>query len=279
MKKVDHTNETNTANNGMNMTIITYRNYGDIDVQFDDGAIRKGVNYQQFESGSVRHPKDMKRLGQTALNYNKEMMIIVEYINAHNIIVEFNDDFHTRVKTTYQNFKNGNVKKPVSRIGETFVANNGMKITIIAYRSSKDIDVQFEDGRIAEGKTYQQFKRGEVRHPMISKQISNLKEYRTGLGIKAKNELKMVIIAYRSYNDIDIQFADGVIKKGISFWQFKTRQVGHPTLKIKGKGSLGTFNTFGSFVNPDGERYYRCECKKCGKKANLTPEEMLTHIC
>ena len=44
-------------------------------------------------------------------NYNKcgELMRIIEYNNAHDIIIEF-DCSKTTVKTSYQKFKNGNVK-------------------------------------------------------------------------------------------------------------------------------------------------------------------------
>lgn len=36
-----------------NMTIITYRNRSDIDVQFDDGTVREHVSYAQFLCGSI----------------------------------------------------------------------------------------------------------------------------------------------------------------------------------------------------------------------------------
>ena len=36
----------------------------------------------------------------------------------------------------------------VDRTGETATALNGQKMTIVAYRSSRDMDVQFEDGTI-----------------------------------------------------------------------------------------------------------------------------------
>ena len=42
--------------------------------------------------------------------------------------------------------------KWVDRVGETNRALNGMMMTIIAYRNSKDIDIQFEDGTIIKKK-------------------------------------------------------------------------------------------------------------------------------
>ena len=55
----------------------------------------------------------------------------------------------------------------ITRVGEKSKANNGMEMKIIGYRSSSDIDVQFEDGTIVKGKRYQQFKRGEIANPNV----------------------------------------------------------------------------------------------------------------
>ena len=38
-------------------------------------------------------------------------------------------------------------------------------MTIIKYRSAKDIDIQFEDGTIVEHKSFSAFKRGFIYHP------------------------------------------------------------------------------------------------------------------
>ena len=82
-----------------NMTLIEYRSASDIDVEFDDGVVRKHVTYNEFKKGSIRHPNE------TNLAIAKQ------------------------------------------RLGETKMMNNKMNATIIAYRTSKDIDIQFEDGK------------------------------------------------------------------------------------------------------------------------------------
>ena len=43
--------------------------------------------------------------------------------------------------------------------------NNGMIATIIAYRNSRDIDIEFEDGTICQNKNYRTFKNGSIRNP------------------------------------------------------------------------------------------------------------------
>jgi len=63
-------------------------------------------------------PKELKeklrkeRLGETNYNYSGEKITIVEYINAMNIIVTFDDGYTT--KSAYKEFKNGCVKNPNS---------------------------------------------------------------------------------------------------------------------------------------------------------------------
>lgn len=283
MKKKSRTGEMHIAKNGMMMTIIAYRNSSDIDVQFEDGAVRENATFQQFRNGHIKHPSEkariLSRVGETAVANNTQIMIIVEYKNANDIVVEFNDEQHTRVKTTYKSFCKGNVKNPNFHTKETAIASNGMNITIKEYHNSKNVDVEFDDGTIAKRKTYQQFKSGQIRHPNEEKRLQNLKGSRVGRINTANNALKMKIITYRKYSDIDVEFEDETIRTGVSYRHFITGCIGHPTLHINGKGLLGTFETYGSFLTSRNQRYYRCKCKKCGFQGELTPQEMLAHIC
>ena len=40
------------------------------------------------------------------------------------------------------------------RVGESTINNQGLKMTIIKYNKSNDIDVEFEDGYISRNKKY-----------------------------------------------------------------------------------------------------------------------------
>lgn len=51
------------------------------------------------------------------------------------------------------------------RLGQQVRAGNGELMTIIAYRGSKDVDVQFEDGTVVEHVLYQNFVKGYVEKP------------------------------------------------------------------------------------------------------------------
>lgn len=52
------------------------------------------------------------RFGEEKYNNQGCLMRIVEYNNASNIIVEFQDKHKFKIKTEYSNFKRGNVKNP-----------------------------------------------------------------------------------------------------------------------------------------------------------------------
>ena len=52
------------------------------------------------------------------------------------------------------------------RLGQVGVNNQGEKITIITYRKYEDIDIQFEDGVIVYHRSYDNFIRGKMKHPI-----------------------------------------------------------------------------------------------------------------
>lgn len=52
------------------------------------------------------------RVGELGYNSNNELMKIIEYNNVHNIMIEFQDEHKAKVNTSYNAFKNGNVKNP-----------------------------------------------------------------------------------------------------------------------------------------------------------------------
>ena len=56
--------------------------------------------------------------------------------------------------------------KFIDKTGEIGCNNQGEKITIIAYRSAIDIDIQFEDGTIVYNRRYGNFKNGKIKHPI-----------------------------------------------------------------------------------------------------------------
>ena len=284
----DRTGETSVAKNGMKMTITAYRRYYDIDVQLDDGAVRKGVTYQCFIKGEIRHPKEQERLanlsesriGETSIASNGMKMTVVAYRGCYDIDVQF-EDGAIKKGVKYSDFKRGIIRHPDAweklflnkRIGETSVASNGMKMTITAYRRYNDIDVQFEDGAIREHINYKEFKNGSTQHP------NDLN--RVGKTFIASNGMILTVIAYRNRKDVDVQFEDGFIKYGIDYERLKNGGVKNPHFPMVGKGTYNTFQTQYAYTAPDGSVYFYCECQKCGLKVNLTARELinLNHTC
>ena len=53
-----------------------------------------------------------ERLGESKYNNDNELMKIIVYNNATDIVIEFQDKYKARVSTRYSNFKNGSVKNP-----------------------------------------------------------------------------------------------------------------------------------------------------------------------
>lgn len=83
-----------------------------------------------------------------------------------------------------------------------------MNATIIEYRNSKDIDVKFEDGTIVMHTVASMFDGACIANPNLTE--SKQKKY-VGLSKHLHNGMKITIVTYRKYTDIDVQFEDGTI--------------------------------------------------------------------
>ena len=55
MSKINRIGETNIANNGQTMTIIEYRGFHDIDVQFEDGTVVKNTAYDKYKKVQIKN--------------------------------------------------------------------------------------------------------------------------------------------------------------------------------------------------------------------------------
>ena len=173
--------------NNRRMVIIAYRNPFDIDVRFDDGVIVTNVTYTDFTHGYVRHPDDPEDsfptilgVGESRLNIQGLRMTITEWVNDKDITVRFDDGTELQHKR-YSKFGSGGIQNPNariitganiedvrganSRLGKSRFNTQGLRMTIIKYRSSRDIDVQFEDGTIVEHKRYSLFEKGYIENP------------------------------------------------------------------------------------------------------------------
>lgn len=191
-KRLDRVGETAYAGNGQKMKIIRYGGRRDIDIEFEDGTKVYNREYKNFKKGEVANPNFKKassknsmssdgnvitailsHVGETMIANNGQKMTIIRYGTCNDIDVEFEDGaiaYHRR----YRNFKMGRIGNPGvkaspedinKRLGETRIANNGQKMTIIRYGTCDDIDVEFEDGTVAYHKRYSRFLKGSVFNP------------------------------------------------------------------------------------------------------------------
>ena len=123
-----------------------------------------------------------------------------------------------------------------SRLGETKVMKCGKKATVIAYRTSSDIDVQFDDDTIITGVPYRRF----VLCDLVAKNFSykeRIAQNRIGETLVMKNGMAATIISYQNALDITIEFEDGTIRTKQSYSNFRTGSIGNPNFKLKKKST------------------------------------------
>lgn len=113
-KKNNRLGERKVSNEGFVMEIIKYKNSHNIVVKFlDEYGATRNTNYCSFSKGEVSNPnKNLHKIGEVNKNNLGSVMKIVEYIDAHNVIVEFQDEHKSRVHTNYDNFLRGSVRNP-----------------------------------------------------------------------------------------------------------------------------------------------------------------------
>lgn len=201
----------NRMNNGQYATIIAHRDYYDIDVRFEDGTIVTNRAVDKFRDGSIANPNNNLSTEASCLNVevlqnNGQKAKCIAYRTNVDIDIEFEDGTIVKHKQKHS-FLIGTIRNPNfnkhSVLGKTVLQNCGMSATCIAYRESQDIDVQFEDGTIVQHRYKYEFMRGMIQNHNMSSCLDQV--------VKMKNGQTAKCIAYRSYNDIDVQFEDGTI--------------------------------------------------------------------
>ena len=117
-KVKDRTGETKIMFNGMEATIVSYRDSHDIDVRFEDGSIRTGCAYKEFQTGHIAHPnataesKANNRLGEKKKMNCGLIATITKYDNYHDIEITFEDGVVV-YPIDYGQFYGGTVAHPM----------------------------------------------------------------------------------------------------------------------------------------------------------------------
>ena len=103
----------------------------------DTQLLPKTGSYKDvFILGTKSTNKKDERLGEEKLNHQGCLMKIIEYNNANDIIVEFQDKYQGKVRTIYANYKVGNITNPyfssilnVGIVGSKYRTNENGKHT------------------------------------------------------------------------------------------------------------------------------------------------------
>lgn len=146
-----------------------------------------------------------------------------------------------------------------SILGEKRIMKNGFYATCIAFRRCHDIDVQFEDGTIAEHKTKQNFYRGSIMHPLFSRCYSKtVHSSCKGLTIMQNCGMNATCIEYRNARDIDVQFEDGTILLHRLKGSFVKRSIQNPNLKRKNTSVLEKASCLGKEILMNNGMMAKC---------------------
>lgn len=132
----------NKNKKGELMKVIEYNSYKDVIVEFQDQWKEiKHTNWNDFCNGSIKNPRKNNLEGQEKLNNQGCLMKLVEYINYNNIIVEFQDEYKERKKSSLDKWNDGKIKNPkfksvygVGMVGDKYC-------TSINYKGTKEYNI------------------------------------------------------------------------------------------------------------------------------------------
>lgn len=103
-------------NQGEKMICVEYINSHHIVVEFDD-KLKKKCTWRDFDKGMVKHPlskhkKNNKFIGMKFITNEGYEIMIIKYINAHNVIAQFQDEHNAIVNVSFQQLQKGQIRNP-----------------------------------------------------------------------------------------------------------------------------------------------------------------------
>jgi len=105
------------------------------------------------------------RLGLEGVNYQGFKMKIIRYKNAHDIDVQFEDEYNTIYKNKkLGDFVRGKIKNPNYLLGETNISNQGYLMRIIG-GNTNSLDILMDEKIVLNNIRYELFKSGKVKNP------------------------------------------------------------------------------------------------------------------
>ena len=193
------------------------------------------------------------RIGEIKYSNKYRMnMTIVAYRKAKDIDVLFEDGYLMK-NTTYYRFKEDSIRRP-SDAPYVYVGDAvGRKAKMLCGLWAEIIDVtgtdprnltytiRFEDGLIKTTTKYSKFTSGCIGHPNINiKGKSQIRSDRVGETVYSERySMKMTIKAYRRFNDIDVEFEDGVVVEHKFYNYFLEDKITRPDIKTYTSTAIG----------------------------------------
>jgi hypothetical protein len=215
------------------------------------------------------------RIGETNTNMQGCLMKIIDYQNAMNITIQFQDEYKEIKNTRYERFKNGRIinsklpnPKRKSKIGEEILNNQGCLMKIIGeyFCNSSKIKIEFQDkyNGIVIGE-YGNFKKGMIENP-------NYRLYKIGETSTTTEGYTIKIINISEIKrEYLVEFQDKYMaKKSVQYDTFLKGNVKNPYFKsVFGVGMTGEVSTIDKNKNTKiSYRIWklmleRCYDKKC----------------
>lgn len=145
--------------------------------------------------------KKEERLGLVKENKWGDLMKIIEYVDANNIVVEFQDKYKEKKKSRYCHFLSGNIVNPHifnCRLGKENINYQGYTMKIVEYNNTRNVIVEFQDEHKARVHTrYQNFENGDIKNP-YSKSVLRVGMTGNKYPIKINNKHTKEYIAWVS---------------------------------------------------------------------------------
>jgi uncharacterized protein YkvS len=153
LEKVGHVGEVRFGKFGKVEEIIDENEHG-IKVQCENGTIIE-TTYEKFQDGKARY--DVHEILSSTKNRatkRRETMVAMERQNDE--ISDYKMIYSVRGRKNY-------------RVGEVYTSTQGQLMKIVAYVTSRDVSVQFEDNTIVNHKKYDNIVKGQVKNPNLAR--------------------------------------------------------------------------------------------------------------
>lgn len=189
---------------GMAATVIADRGSNDVDIQFENGVVVNNCSRDSFRKGKISMPVNHSYQGLSKTMNNGLIATVIADRDESDIDVQFENG--EIVKHSNRNaFRFGSIRLPQSSsiIGMKRIMHNGMSATVIADRGESDIDIEFENGVVVCNRHRDSFKQGKIGLPRKTSIL--------GMKKKMKNGMTATVIADNGWDDIDIQFENGIV--------------------------------------------------------------------